>query len=496
MFENLTKSLGSVFDKLRGKGALNEKDVDLALDQVRKALIEADVALPAIKTFLESTRKKAVGVEVLRSVTPAQMVIKVVHDELVNLLGDDKDTNLNINHSPPVTILMVGLQGSGKTTTTGKIAKWIKEKQNKKVLIASLDVSRPAAREQLRLLGEQAQVSVLPEIENDTPSSIAKRAKAAAKVQGVDILILDTAGRQTIDTTLMSEIKEISSITNPSEILLVADAMTGQDAVITATAFKEAVKISGLILSRADGDARGGAAISMRHVTNCPIKFLGVGEKQEALELFSADRFARRILGMGDVVGLVEKAAEVVEKEDAEEMMKKLSSGQFSMDDLLKQLRQVKKMGGMSSIMGMIPGLGKLQKQMAAAQIDDKTISHQEAIILSMTNKEKAHVSILNASRRKRIASGSGTSVQEVNRLVKQYMEMAKMMKRIGKHGAGGMLKNLMGGGLSGLMGKQGEPDLSAAADMLKSSGNLPGEIPDIGSLNDGNIPFPFNKKK
>ena len=496
MLENLTQKLGTVFDKIRGRGALSEKDVDTALSEVRKALLEADVALEAVKVFLENTRKRAVGSEVLRSVTPGQMVIKIVHDELVILLGNDEDASLNIDHSPPATILLAGLQGSGKTTTAGKLALWIKNKKNKKVLLASLDTYRPAAREQLRILGEQAGVSVLPEIEGETPPTIAKRARAAAKVQGTDIIILDTAGRQSIDTILMSELKEITSISNPSEILLVADAMTGQDAVVTAKAFKEAVNISGLILSRADGDARGGAAISMRHVTNCPIKFLGVGEKQEEIELFSADRFARRILGMGDVVGLVEKAAEVVEREDAEEMMKKLTSGQFSITDLLKQLRQIKKMGGMGGLMGMIPGFGKLQKQMAAAQMDDKVITHQEAIILSMSAKERNNINLLNASRRKRIASGSGTSVQEVNRLIKQYMEMAKVMKKMGRQGAGGLLKSLMGGGMQGNP-SQGDIDLSSMADLMKSNkGMPPGKLPGLGNL--GNLPpnFPFGKKK
>ena len=496
MLESITQKLSSVFDKIRGRGALTEKDVDSALNEVRKALLEADVAIEAVKAFLENTRKRAVGTEVLRSVTPGQMVIKIVHDELVILLGNDEDASLNINHSPPATILLAGLQGSGKTTTAGKLAFWIKNKKNKKVLLASLDTYRPAARDQLRILGEQAGVAVLPEIDGEPPANIAKRAKAAAKIQGTDILILDTAGRQTIDTVLMGELKEINSISNPSEILLVADAMTGQDAVITAKAFKEAVNISGLILSRADGDARGGAAISMRYITQCPIKFLGVGEKQEEIELFSADRFARRILGMGDVVGLVEKAEETIEREDAEEMMKKLSSGQFSINDLLKQLRQIKKMGGMSSLMGMLPGFGKLQKQMASSQMDDKVISHQEAIILSMTYKEKQNINLLNASRRKRIATGSGTSVQDVNRLVKQYMEMAKVMKKMGKQGAGGLLKSLMGGGMPG-GAPQGDVDMSSMANMLNSNkGMFPGKIPGLGNL--GNLPpnFPFGKKK
>ena len=497
MLENLTQRLGSVFDKLTGKGALSEKDVDNALGEVRRALIEADVALPAIKDFLEKTRENAIGSDVLKSITPGQMVIKIVHDQLVKLLGDDEDTSLNIDHSPPSTILMVGLQGSGKTTTTGKLALWIKKKKKKKVLLASLDTSRPAARQQLRLLGEQAEVSILPEIDGETPSSIAKRAKAAAKIQGIDTLILDTAGRQSIDTILMAELSEISSITSPSEILLVADAMTGQDAVNIAESFKDAVKITGLILSRADGDARGGAALSMRHITHCPIKFLGVGEKQDALEEFNADRFARRILGMGDVVGLVEKAAEVVDKEEAEEMMERLTSGQFNMSDLLKQLRQVKKMGGMGGLMGMIPGLGKLQKQMAAANIDDKVITHQEAIILSMTNQEKKHVGILNASRRKRIAAGSGTSVQEVNKLVKQYMEMSKVMKRMNRQGAGGLLKSLMGGGIPGQQGQAAPEDIASAANLLNpKSGAFPRKLPGLGSMNGLPPNFPFGKKK
>ena len=493
MLENITQKLGSVFDKIKGRGALSEKDVDNALGDVRKALLEADVAIEAVQIFLENTRKRAVGTEVLRSVTPGQMVIKVVHDELVTLLGNDEDANLNIDHSPPATIILAGLQGSGKTTTAGKLAHWIKTKKNKKVLLASLDTYRPAAREQLRILGEQAEVAVLPEVEGDTPASITKRATAVAKIQGIDVLILDTAGRQSIDTVLMSELKEITSISKPSEILLVADAMTGQDAVVTAKTFKEAVNISGLVLSRADGDARGGAAISMRHVTQCPIKFLGVGEKQEEIELFSADRFARRILGMGDVVGLVEKAEEAIEKEDAEEMMKKMTSGQFSMNDLLKQLRQIKKMGGMNSLMGMLPGFGKLQRQMATANMDDKVISHQEAIILSMTSKERKNINLLNASRRKRIAFGSGTSVQEVNRLVKQYMEMAKVMKKMSKQGAGGLLKSLFGGGLPG-GSIPSKIDPNAMANMIGGNkGILPGKLPGLGNLPPN---FPFGKKK
>ncbi len=481
MFENLTKRLNSVFDKLKGKGALSENDINESFVEIRKALLEADVALPVVESFLKNTKGKALGHEVIRSVTPGQMVVKIVHDEIVNLLSTDQESSLNISHSPPAIILMVGLQGSGKTTTAGKLAKWIKNKKNKKVLLASLDTYRPAAKEQLKLLGEQAEVLVLPEMENDTPTSITKRAQASAKVQGIDVLILDTAGRQTIDTSLMAELKEINEISKPSETILVADAMTGQDAVTTAKSFKEIVKISGLILSRADGDARGGAALSMKHIADCPIKFLGVGEKQDDLELFDADRFAKRVLGMGDVVGLVEKAAEVVEKEEAEELMQRMTSGQFLITDLLKQLRQVKKMGGMNSILGMLPGIGKLQKQLSAANIDDKIISHQEAIILSMTNKERKKITILNASRRKRIALGSGTSVQEVNKLVKQYLEMAKMMKKIGRQGGGGLLKNLFGGGMNENISQTNPEDLLNSAQSPLNFGTksrLPLNIP------------------
>ena len=481
MFENLTKKFTNVFDKLKGKGALSEKDINESFVEIRKALLDADVALPVVDVFLKNTKEKALGTEVIRSVTPGQMIVKVVYDEIVNLLSNDNDSGLNIDHSPPAVILLVGLQGSGKTTTAAKLAKWIKTKKNKKVLLASLDTYRPAAKEQLRLLGEEAEVLVLPSIENDTPNTIAKRAKASAKIQGIDVLILDTAGRQTIDTSLMAELKEINQISNPSEIILVADAMTGQDAVNTAKSFKETIDISGLILSRADGDARGGAALSMQHVTNCPIKFLGVGEKQSDLELFNAERFANRVLGMGDVVGLVEKAAEVIEKEESEELMKRMTSGQFLITDLLKQLRQVKKMGGMGSIMGMLPGMGKMQKQLSAANVDDKMISHQEAIILSMTDKEKKQINILNASRRKRIASGSGTSVQEVNRLVKQYMEMAKMMKKIGRQGGGGLLKNLFGGGMSSSIPQTNPEELLNSAQNplnFNTKSRLPLNIP------------------
>ena len=442
MFENLTKKLGDVFSSLKKKGALTEKDVDLSLKEVRTALLDADVSLEIVKSFVEKVRERAVGQEVLRSITPGQQVIKIVNDNLIEFLGSKNDP-LQINHSPPAVILLVGLQGSGKTTTSGKLAFHLKNKERKKVMLASLDIYRPAAREQLRILGEQADVLVLPESEGESPTSITKRALASSKVQGIDVLILDTAGRTTLDDLMMTEAKEIFNISKPSEALLVADSMTGQDAVNTAKAFSKIIKLSGVILTRTDGDARGGAALSMRTATGCPIKFVGVSEKIEGLEQFHPERTASRILGMGDVVSLVEKAAETIAEEDAQKMMERMSKGTFDMNDMLKQISQLKKLGGLSGVMSMLPGIGKLQKQMEAHNFDDKIISKQEAIIYSMTMEERATVSLLNASRRKRIAAGSGTTVHEVNRLVKQQQEMARMMKKVGKVGGLGALKNM-----------------------------------------------------
>jgi len=475
MFDRLSDKLGSVLDKIRGRGALTEADVDTALREVRLALLDADVALPVVKSFISRVREQAVGQDVLKSVKPGQMVIKIVHDALVETLGPG-DAALNISQRPPAVILMVGLQGSGKTTTTGKLARQLKTKQKKSVMLASLDVTRPAAREQLRLLGVEAGVDVLPEQDGDTPLGITKRALNAARLKSSDVLILDTAGRTTIDETLMAEVRDVASQAEPAEVLLVADAMTGQDAVTTAAAFKEAVGITGIVLTRADGDARGGAALSMRQVTDCPIKYLGVGEKQDALEEFNPERMAGRILGMGDVVGLVEKAAETIEAEDAERMAKRMASGQFDMNDFLSQLRQLKKMGGMGGLMGMLPGIGKLKKQIEAAGIDDKHFSRQEAIILSMTKRERVQVALLNASRRKRIASGSGTSVQDVNKLVKQYQDMARMMKRLGKMGGGNpaALASMLGGGDGPSAGLPGMgPGMGSG--MGSGMGGLPG---------------------
>ena len=486
MFDNLKDKLQDVFSALGKRGALRESDVDAALREVRLALLDADVALPVVKSFIASVREKAVGSDVLKAVRPDQQVIKIVNDALIEVLGTDP-APLNIQVSPPAVILMAGLQGSGKTTTAGKLALRLRTKERKKVMLASLDVTRPAAREQLRILGEQAEVGVLPEADRESPAQIAKRALQAARLQGFDVLILDTAGRVTIDEGLMAELREVKALTNPHEVLLVADAMTGQDAVTTATAFNEAVDITGIVLTRLDGDSRGGAALSMREITGCPIKLAGVGEKQDALEEFDPARLAGRILDMGDVVALVEKAAENIEQEEAERLAKRMAKGQFDMNDFLSQLRQLQKMGGLGGIMGMLPGLGKMQKQIAAAGIDDSMIRRQEAIILSMTKKERSSVGLLNASRRKRIAAGSGTSVQEVNRVVKQYQEMAKMMKKLGGKSGASMMKALMGGSMGGMGG--GMPGgMPGGAPGGTTGGGMPG-LGGLGGGLPGNLP-------
>jgi len=478
MFDSLKDKLQDVFSGLAKRGALRESDVDAALREVRLALLDADVALPVVKSFIAKVREGAIGADILKSVRPDQQVIKLVNDALVDVLGGDA-APLNLNTNPPSVILMAGLQGSGKTTTSGKLARRLRDRDRKKVMLASLDVSRPAAREQLRMLGEQAEVGVLPEVERETPAQIAKRALQAAKLQAYDVLILDTAGRISIDEGLMAELREIKQLTNPHEILLVADALTGQDAVNTAEAFHNAVGVTGIVLTRLDGDSRGGAALSMRHVTGCPIKLVGVGEKQDALEDFDSARMAGRILDMGDVVALVEKAAETIEADEAERLAKRMAKGQFDMNDFLSQLRQLQKMGGLGGLMGMLPGIGNLQKQIAAAGVDDSMIKRQEAIILSMTKKERVSVGLLNASRRKRIAAGSGTSVQDVNRLVKQYQDMARMMKKLGSKSGMAAMKAMMGGGMPGLGGAGGSssmPDMGALSKGLGGFGkNMPG---------------------
>ncbi|MCW5770246.1 MAG: signal recognition particle protein [Rhodospirillaceae bacterium] len=435
MFEGLGGKLTAIFDRLTKRGALNEDDVNLALREVRVALLEADVALPVVKDFIDKVRVRAVGQEVLKSVTPGQQVVKIVHDALVDTLGAEAEP-VNLRADPPAVIMMVGLQGSGKTTTSAKLAVWLSKREGKKTLLASLDTRRPAAQEQLRVLGAQAGIATLSIVPGEPPVAIGKRALNTGRLEGYDAVILDTAGRQHIDDALMAEIKQVKAATNPVEILLVADAMTGQDAVTMAKAFHEAVDITGVVLTRVDGDARGGAALSMRAVTGRPIKLLGVGEKLDALEPFHGDRIARRILGMGDVVSLVEKAAATIEKEDAEKLAAKLAKGRFDLDDLLSQLRQLKKMGGMGGLLGLLPGVGKIKKQLANAQIDESILKRQEAIILSMTPKERRNPDLIQASRKRRIAAGSGTEVSEVNRLLKQHLEMQRMMKQAKKMGA------------------------------------------------------------
>jgi signal recognition particle subunit SRP54 len=460
MFDSLTDRLGTVFDKLTRRGALSESDVDAALREVRQALLEADVALPVARDFIKTVRERAVGEEVVKSVTPGQMVVKIVNDALVETLGSEA-VEINLNAVPPAPILMVGLQGSGKTTTTAKLAKRLVERDKKKVLMASLDTRRPAAMEQLKVLGQQISVPTLPIVEGQNPVDIAKRAMQAAKLQGFDIILLDTAGRMHVDEALMAEVKAVQAVANPVETLLVADSLTGQDAVNVAEQFNKRLNLTGIVLTRIDGDGRGGAALSMRAVTGCPIKLLGVGEKLDELETFHPDRIASRILGMGDVVSLVEKATENIDEEQAEQLAKKIQKGRFDLNDLLDQLRQISKMGGLDGLMAMLPGVGKMKKQIAAANIDAKLIKRQEAIILSMTAEERLKPKVIHASRKKRIAAGSGTSVQEVNRLLKQFKQMSGMMKKVSKIGKKGMLR----GGLPGLGGRM--PNMPGMQGML-----------------------------
>ena len=460
MFESLSERLSGIFDGLTRRGALSEKDVSTALREIRRALIEADVALEVVREFTEAVREKAVGASVVKSVTPGQMVVKIVHDELVAMLGEE-GAQIDLNAPAPVAVMMVGLQGSGKTTTTGKIALRMKDRDRKKVLMASLDTRRPAAQEQLRQLGEQTEVDTLPIVEGQDPVQIANRAMQAAKLGGYDVVLLDTAGRTSIDEPLMVEMADIKNAANPHEILLVADSLTGQDAVNLAQNFDSRVGVTGIVLTRIDGDGRGGAALSMRAVTGKPIKLLGVGEKMDALEDFYPKRIADRILGMGDIVSLVEKAAQTIDAEQAEAMAKKMQKGLFDMDDLSQQLGQMSQMGGMGSIMKMMPGIGKMAKQIEAAGLDDNIFKKQQAIISSMTRQERRTPKLLNASRKKRIAAGSGTSVQEINQLIKMHRQMADMMKSMsGKKGKGMMGKMAaamgMGGGMPGLPGGMG----------------------------------------
>ena len=440
MFENLSKRLNQSFEQLFRKGTLSEADVDAALREVRIALLEADVALPVVRSFIAGIKEKLIGEKIVAGVAPGNMVIKLVYDALVALLGG-ATAKLNLAAAPPAVILMVGLQGSGKTTSTGKLAKRLTEKHNKRVLVASLDVYRPAAQQQLASVAETAKVDSLPIIENQLPTAIAVRALDAARRGGYDVLLLDTAGRLHVDDELMNELKAVKQLAQPIETLLVADALTGQDAVNIAKSFHEVIGVTGIILTRLDGDARGGAALSMHHVTGQPIKFAGMGEKLDALEPFHPERIASRILDKGDVVSLVERASEVMQTEQAEASAKRMMQGKFDMNDMLGHMRQIQGMGGIGSVMNMLPGMGKMKEAMEGKQMpDDAIVKRQEAIILSMTAKERADPGLLNASRRRRIANGAGTQVQQVNQLVKQYQQMETMMKQIKKMGMKGMM--------------------------------------------------------
>ena len=476
MFEGLSEKLSGIFDALTKRGVLSDEDVANALREVRRALLEADVALDVVRSFTDKVRDRAVGANVVKSVTPGQMVIKIVNDVLIDTLGATADP-IDLNAAAPVGIMMVGLQGAGKTTTAAKIAKRLRDREKRKVLMASLDVKRPAAQEQLAVLGRQIGIDTLPIVAGQTPVQIARRAEEAARLQGFDVIILDTAGRTHIDEPLMAEMAEIKAISNPHEILLVADSLTGQDAVNLAKNFNERVGITGIVLTRVDGDGRGGAALSMRAVTGKPIKLIGTGEKVDDLDEFHPQRIANRILGMGDIVSLVEKAAQTIDAEKAQRIAEKMRKGKFDLEDLSDQLAQVEKIGGLGGIMGMMPGMAKIKDQIAAANLDDRVIKRQRAIISSMTREERRHPDVLKASRKKRIAAGSGTKVEDVNRLLKQHRQMADMMKAMGgaKRGPLGKMAQMfgMGGGM---------PSPEDMAEMQKQMG---GQMPNMPKLPD-----------
>ena len=479
MFDSLSDRLGSVFDKLRGRGALNEADVREAMREVRIALLEADVALPVVRRFIDSVTEQAIGQSVLKSVTPGQQVVKIVNDALVEMLGGDDVPGLDLAATPPVVIMMVGLQGSGKTTTTAKLAKLLKEKHGKKAMMASLDVNRPAAQEQLKVLGEQVEVATLPIIAGQQPVDIATRALQAAKLQAIDVLLLDTAGRLHVDQQLMDEMQAVAAISAPKEVLLVVDSLTGQDAVNVAQSFTAQVPLTGVVLTRMDGDARGGAALSMRAVTGKPIKFAGTGEKLDALEAFQPSRVAGRILGMGDVVSIVERAAAAIEEEEAERMAARMAKGQFDMNDLRQQLRQMQKMGGLGALAGMLPGMKKAKQAMEQSGMDDRVLLRMDAIIGSMTPKERTRPDLLNAKRKIRIANGSGVQVQDVNKLLKMHQEMERAMKQIKKMGGLKGLAAMFGkGGLDAAMPGLGAQGLGGGAN----GGGLPG-LPGMGNM-------------
>jgi signal recognition particle subunit SRP54 len=484
MFDSLSDRLSTVFDRLRGRGALSEQDVREAMREVRVALLEADVALPVARRFIDQVTEKAVGHEVLRSVTPGQQVVKIVHDALVEMLGGEGGTHegLDLDARPPVVVMMVGLQGSGKTTTTAKLARHIRGKLGKKALMASLDVARPAAQEQLAVLGTQVEVGTLPIVPGQQPVDIARRALEAARLQAVDVLLLDTAGRLHVDEALMAEMRAVAAVSTPTEVLLVVDSLTGQDAVNVAQSFSGEVPLTGVILTRMDGDARGGAALSMRAVTGKPIKFAGTGEKLDALEAFHPGRVADRILGMGDVVSLVEKAAASVKEEEAEHLARRMAKGQFDLNDLRMQLRQMQNMGGLGMLAGMLPGMKKAKAAMAESGVDDKVLVHMDAIIGSMTAKERARPELMNARRKKRVAAGSGTDVQDINKLLKMHQEMGRAMKQIRK----------MGGfkGLAAMFGKSG---LGGGGGMGGLGGGGAGAPPSLPGLGGGAGALPAN---
>ena len=438
MFENLTNKFEEIFSSLKKAPSLDEKQVDEGLKNIRLALLEADVSLEVVKEFINRVKPKALGQEIVRSTSPGQMVVKIVYDELVSFLGD-KTSDIQLNAVPPVPIMLVGLQGSGKTTTTAKLARFLEKNNKKKVMMASLDVYRPAAQEQLRLLGEQNNISTLPVIEGQVPTDICRRAISAANLNGSEVILFDTAGRTQIDFQMMNEIKQIENIINPSETILVADSLTGQVAANVAKEFKNTVNLTGIVLTRSDGDGRGGAALSMKYVADVPIKFLGVGEKIENFEVFYPDRIANRLLGMGDIVSLVEKASEDLDQENLKKTEEKLKKGQFSLEDYLSQLRQMKKMGGIEGIMSFLPGVSKIKSQMDQAGVEEKIITQNEAVILSMTKKERENPKIIDGSRKKRIANGSGTDVADINKLLKQFKMMSEMMKRMSKGNTKGM---------------------------------------------------------
>ena len=443
MFENLTNKFEGILEKFKKSPSLDEGQVDDGLRLIRQALLEADVSLDVAKEFINNVKPKVLGKEILRSTAPGQMVVKIVYDELVNFLGD-KNQEINLKSNPQISIMMVGLQGSGKTTSTAKLSKFLEKNNKKKIMMASLDIYRPAAQDQLKVLGEQNNIQTLPIIEGQTPTDICRRALTAANLNGSDVIIFDTAGRTQIDLQMMSEIKQIEEVIKPTETILVADSLTGQVAANVAKEFGNTVKLTGIILTRADGDGRGGAALSMKHVANVPIKFLGIGEKIENLEIFHPDRIANRILGMGDIVSLVEKAAQDIDEEKLKEAEETLKKGQFSLDDYLTQLRQMKKMGGIEGVMSFLPGVSKLKSQMDQAGVDEKIITQNEAVILSMTKQERDNPKIINGSRKKRIANGSGTDIATINKLLKQFKMMSDMMKKMSK----GNTKGLMDKGL------------------------------------------------